>query len=426
MPSAIVSLPRIAAPPQWLDLEEYVGYYIGGGTALIISLEDEVLHLSFWNGQDANYTIKPLRCRFQFRSWATHLFPIARIMSNGQPSDEFNTKVHLISFNVSDSRSQKITSFVWQMPDTTCPRRFVKTRQSPLLKLPQEIVDHIMKFVLTTSTHLKGVIHLHEEKNHFVVAETKSMPAGGEQKRWKGNREDLPPLFNQVQFTCRSLLKSTRGLELQYNVLKCNGWTFDSIRRAEDRPELHHLLYNARQVTLSGDFTLGRHPDENVLHGLIQFGKTHPLTNIRVEVNAMHLNGIRSLKGFVAFALFIREAIRGIPRPRWAQVRQQKIAYWLRGKAPGTLNIPNVVFCPRRPVDIRDDQDFNQQQTYELVRNKGRNAEVLRSHFREEGALVQLLGSDAPKDKTELAILNAKTGADACFELLKHWYTKGI
>ena len=46
--------------------------------------------------------------------------------------------------------------------------------------------------------------------------------------------------------------------------------------------------------------------------------------------------------------------------------------------------------------------------------------------FEEAAALVDLIGEDAADSKQALGDLKRETDADACFELLKHWFTEGI
>lgn len=56
----------------------------------------------------------------------------------------------------------------------------------------------------------------------------------------------------------------------------------------------------------------------------------------------------------------------------------------------------------------------------------GKSAQSLRDMFEEAAALVDLIGEDAADSKQALGDLKRETDADACFELLKHWFTEGI
>jgi len=148
-----------------------------------------------------------------------------------------------------------------------------------------------MDFVFTTDTHLKGIIHLHEEKKRFVFAESKVAPDGQamERKRWEGYPRDLPQRFNRVQYTCRSFWEQYRGAEVAHNTVVCHGFTFDSFREAIGRPGLSGLVANLRHIVLFRQFTLKDCPDERLLHGLLKFGKDRPQVHIRVEVDDMRL-----------------------------------------------------------------------------------------------------------------------------------------
>lgn len=163
-----------------------------------------------------------------------------------------------------------------------------------------------------------------------------------------------------------------------------------------------------------------------MLHGLIKFGKDHPLAKIRVEVEALQLDRIASLDGFVSFGLGIREAIRGIRRPAWAKGSLARIKNWRRGKPPGALDAPNVVFCPRRPFSLEEEEVFNLQKISELARHKRKMAQTLRSHLGQKGVLRDLLGEGAAESKEHLEGLRSMTGAEALIELIKTWFTKGI
>ncbi|KAL1609288.1 hypothetical protein SLS59_001653 [Nothophoma quercina] len=57
---------------------------------------------------------------------------------------------------------------------------------------------------------------------------------------------------------------------------------------------------------------------------------------------------------------------------------------------------------------------------------KGKSAQSLRDMFEDADALVDLIGEDAADSKQALGDLKRETDADACFELLKHWFTEGI
>jgi len=239
-----------------------------------------------------------------------------------------------------------------------------------LLSLPQEILYMIWEKALTTDT---GEIYLFEEKGNIQVAAADKMPPGGRDKQFEGNIEDLPKAFNQIQNTCQALRRQTRGLELQYNKIVSNGWSFDSFLSQEDispirKKYFKRALYdNIRNVTLVGKFKIDHEPDENVLHRLLRFGRRHPEAVIKVRVwnLAMHSEPKstkpkdkkqaprESLKGFVSFALCIKEAVRGVERPEWAVGRQgtKWIGKWRRGKDVSFMNVRKVRFFPYDTFD---------------------------------------------------------------------------
>lgn len=199
-----------------LDLERYVGNYTDGASIMLISLHDRALRLKQWGGDPATYTITP-SCR-TFATWPAYLFALATVVSDAQPPQTSNARGNItggkhISFSLAKQSPDSVAGFLWQKPGSLQPRRFVKrsyNTDSPLLSMPPEILNQIVKLTLTADTFRHGVVHLHEQADHVVFAETQVMPAGGLQLRWQGNKNNLPTSFNQLQYVCRDV--SSRGL----------------------------------------------------------------------------------------------------------------------------------------------------------------------------------------------------------------------
>lgn len=76
-----------------------------------------------------------------------------------------------MSFSLSQGAPQVINTLVWKQP-------FEKSSNFWLLDMPLELLKRVMDFVLTTGTHLKGTIYLHEERKRFVFTESKDAPDG--------------------------------------------------------------------------------------------------------------------------------------------------------------------------------------------------------------------------------------------------------
>ena len=334
-----------------------------------------------------------------------------------------------MSFSLSQDTPQVIDAFLWRQPGSIAEQRFEKSTKSFLLDLPLEMLNRVVHLVLTTDTYLSGTIHLHEEKKRFVFAESKVAPNGQamEKKRWEGYPRDLPQRFNQVQYTCQFLWEQYRGAEVAHNTVVCHGFTFDSFREEIGRPELSALVAKLKRIVLFGQFTLKDCPEERLLHGLLKLGKDHPRVQVRVEVDDMRLTRARQLQPFVTWALCIRKAIRGVPQPALASVRHDRVEQWRRGKPASTLNVSDVRFFPYREPSVADHAYFNVQQVTAMVKKStGKLVQKLLNNLKVEGDLVDLIQDPAVHSQADLDALRKMTGTDACFELIKHCFTKGV
>lgn len=214
-----------------------------------------------------SYTIEPTPRDFD--NWPTSLFASAsaiRYTKYPKNATITNTIPAHISFLLSQHTKQAIDAFVCRAPGPKRPRRFVKTTGSVLLDLLLELLDLVMKFVLTPNTQLNDNIHLHEEAKRFVIVESRFLPEGLVDKRfaWHSDVRYLPQPFNQVQYSCRTFRQRQRVHELKHNVLKCNGFTFDSLLLVRGRPELREFFANISRVNLVGRFSLEEIPDERL------------------------------------------------------------------------------------------------------------------------------------------------------------------
>lgn len=328
----------------------------------------------------------------------------------GDGLDEFSLHQSPMSFSVSQGAPQVINALVWKQPGSEAEQRFEKSSKSWLLDMPLELLDRVMDFVLTTDTYLKGTIHLHEERKHFVFAESKVVPDGQamEGKRWGGNLKDLPQRFNQVQYTSRLFNQHYRGVEVAHNTVVCHGFTFDSFREI-GRPELRELFANLKRIVLFGKFTLGDCPDERLLHGLFKFGKDNSRVQVRVEVDDMRLTTGRHVQSIVTWVFCIRETSRGVRRPGWAKLRQDRVDARRRGKPTSLLNAGNVRFFPYQGPGTANPQHVAAM----VKKSAGKVMQELRNNLRVEGALVDLIKDAAVHSAEDLEALGKKTGADA-------------
>lgn len=129
----------------------------------------------------------------------------------------------------------------------------------------------------------------------------------------------------------------------------------------------------------------------------------------------------------MTWALCICKATRGVPQPASAEVRQDRVDRWRRGKPASTLNADNVRFFPYRGPDVADHAYFNVQQvTATVKKSTGKLVQKLLNNLKVEGALVDLIQDAAVHSQPDLDAFRKTTGAEACIELIKHCFTKGI
>ncbi|EAT88513.1 hypothetical protein HBI56_127310 [Parastagonospora nodorum] len=337
--------------------QAYIGTYASDTETVIIWSENGVLHIKQRNAPgDEEYLIEqhPVTCL----GWPANLFPVGRLAPNLckiRPKHHKGSAGHMVTFFRSASAPDMIEKFYWRTKRTSKTMCFIRDNSSPLIRLPNELQKFIYDYVLSTDNILEGDLHLFEEHGVFRFAETAVMPFGSERKRFEGDTSTLPLGFNNLQYVCRHIRAMTRGLDLHNNHIKCHGWTFDSFHRNLINAS---LLSSIRKVTLYGDFTLGHCPDENVLHGLIKFGFDHPKATINIHVEAWQPQGTNetTMGSFMSMAYCIREAIRGELRPAWSSGNDKRLRAWMRNKAHGALNAPNVKFFPYRSPNCTDAQ----------------------------------------------------------------------
>ncbi|KAH6638226.1 hypothetical protein C7974DRAFT_156683 [Boeremia exigua] len=205
----------------------------------------------------------------------------------------------------------------------------------------------ICEFALTTESN---TIYIFEEADKLRpgVTSTGIMPVGGFRQAFASHHRynvELPKPYNQLQYTCKELYREVRGMEFQQNEIQCNGWTFDTFRsQLQTHPNQAAWYANVRLVTLIGNFSIGHHVDETLLHGILKFGETHPKAIIRVCVPNWKFD--QHLQGFLTFGYRILEAIRGEAPPSWIKAHKGMKKNWRRGKHVKDLNIANVRFFP--------------------------------------------------------------------------------
>jgi hypothetical protein len=201
-----------------------LGTYTDGSRTLIIRLTEGMLRLELWDGRGASYSIEPYRPSTS-KDWPYSLFPLADIVTTtiGASSSEAAAKDNrvresLMSLLLLQGVSQVINAFVWKHPGSKAQQRFEKSTRCWLLDVPLELLNRVTDFVLTTDTHLKGTVDLHEEKERFVFAKSMVVPDGSamEGKRWGGDPRNLPQRFNRVQYTCRLFWEQYRVVDRAY------------------------------------------------------------------------------------------------------------------------------------------------------------------------------------------------------------------
>jgi len=188
-------------------------------------------------------------------------------------------------------KGNTVERLVWKKDGIEFATQF--QRMSTLLSLPEELRSQIFELALTDDS---GEIHMREEQGHLRLAICNNVPYADARNGFAnyGDVRSLPKAFNALQYTSRELFALTRGLELRLNHLKVNGWTFDTFRRLEHlRPTPSwfwtgpNWFDNVRNVTLVGDFKVGKTADENILHGILNFGRAHPKANIFVGIESL-------------------------------------------------------------------------------------------------------------------------------------------
>ena len=103
---------------------------------------------------------------------------------------------------------------------------------------------------------------------------------------------------------------------------------------------------NVRKVTLVGEFKVGKTADENILHGIIRFGRADAKASIFVSVRDLSFRNHR-LSGFMTLSWLIREAVRGAPRPVMAGgLDKYLISSWRRTKRVEWMDVKNTRYIP--------------------------------------------------------------------------------
>jgi hypothetical protein len=72
-----------------------------------------------------------------------------------------------------------------------------------------------------------------------------------------------------------------------------------------------------------GSFNIGKAADEKILHGILNFGRSHPKARIRVQVEDLNMDG--TLPGFMTLAYLILQAIRGQQRSDFVVRKDNKM-----------------------------------------------------------------------------------------------------
>lgn len=173
--------------------------------------------------------------------------------------------------------------------DTDIQVRVARPETAPfrLLDLPPELRSVIFGYALTTST---GKIFLFEENGKLRIGMTASgiMPAGGFNEAfssWTRHKIELSKPYNQLQYVNRQLREETRGIELKQNELQCNAYTFDTFTaQIKTHPHQKDWYNNVCTVSLLGKYPIGHQADENLLHGILRFGRAHDRARVRVYV----------------------------------------------------------------------------------------------------------------------------------------------
>lgn len=247
------------------------------------------------------------------------------------------------------------------------------------MDLPLELRLKICEWAMVTDIR---VIHVFEEagKVRPGISPTGIMPVGGFHQAFSSSTRhntELPKSYNQLQYSCKELYKVCRGLEFKFNELRSNAWTFDTLhRQSRTHPSQAPWYNNIRDVALLGNFAIGYCADENLLHGILEFGRAHPKANIRVHVPDWKLD--KQLQAFVTLGYRIQEAIRGRAAPRWITAHKGMLKQWRRGKHLNILNVSNARFYPATTWDAHTDRPYfmkilgaKQKCSEELIKEHG-------------------------------------------------------
>ncbi|EDU46113.1 hypothetical protein PtrSN002B_007026 [Pyrenophora tritici-repentis] len=243
-----------------------------------------------------------------------------------QAADEEQPGGNHISFF---SERNMIQRLVWRSPGAENALQYTKLNTVGLLKLPDELLEHILDYALTADDE---IVHIPERCGQLRIAVCRHVPYANAKFAFDdGNPTRLPEPLNNVQFV--------------------SGWTFDTFRRLDQaRPASASKWFiagtqwfdNVRKVTLLGDFGVGRTADENILHGIIRFGHQHAKADISVTVQSLSIRGYKRLDGFMTLAWLIQEAVRGTLRPTWVAPKDKLV----RDKDLNFMNVANVRFKP--------------------------------------------------------------------------------
>ncbi|KAI4919052.1 uncharacterized protein J4E92_008696 [Alternaria infectoria] len=394
--------PVVPDPPSGALLPLYAGSYEHkpSSVRVKISVVNSKLQIEDLDLQDQKYGIK-LHERTATNGYPIEFIPTGTV-TPAAPRDRSRRTLSQepagrhISFFL---KGNTVGRLIWKKDGIEFGMQF--QRMSTLLSLPEELRSRIFGLALTDDG---GEIHMREEQGHLRLAICNSVPYADARNGFAnyGDVRSLPKAFNALQYTSRELFTLTRGLELRLNDLKLNGWTFDTFRRLEHLRPTPPWFWtgpdwfdNVRNVTLVGDFKVGKTADENILHGILNFGRAHPKANIFVGIESLRLKG-KTLPAFVMLVWLIREAVRGIVKTGWkAQGDKKSISKWRWGKSVDWMNVQNVRFIPSDDYDEAELRKRTSKYKKNKKTKKNKKASGQANAPKEEGVvgmLVQELG----------------------------------
>jgi hypothetical protein len=261
---------------------------------------------------------------------------------------------------------------VWQKEDNSNKIHYHRVGvPCYLFLLPTEVRMAIADYAMIATN---GEVHISEARGQMTggkvrITSGEQMPPVRKEDAFFGDIHQLKTSFNGLKHV-HPEFASYRGKELLYNTLACNGYSFVSFIKYAPKED---IWKHVRKVRLCGNFGLGLHPDENLLHPIIKFAQQHADASINIELWDMELKSSRDLSKFMRFVYCIRAAMLALPRPNWLEInKKDELKSWLRAKQPGELGAKNVHFFPKDHHTWDDDKDFDRLR--KMMRGEAKNA----------------------------------------------------